>query len=129
MIFYHSSVNPPSAVGVVKVGSGAYPDTTAMDPKDDHFDPKSTEENPIWMQVDMVFVEKFKNPVSISLIKANPRLNGVPVTQVGNRLSIQPLLEKHFEEICRMSTSVGEEDTGAMTCGGSTELIRANVTV
>ena len=102
VIFYHSSATPPSAVGVAEVASSAYSDKTAMDPKDDHYDPKSTKENPIWMQVDMAFVEKFKNPVPISLIKSNPKLNGIPVAQVGSRLSIQPLLEKHFEEICRM---------------------------
>jgi len=102
VIFYHSSAKPPSAVGVAKVASLVYPDETALDSKDDHYDPKSTKENPIWMQVDMVFVEKFENPVSISLIKVNPKLVGIPVAQVGSRLSIQPLLKKHFEEICRM---------------------------
>lgn len=102
VIFYHSSANPPSGVGVARVVSPAYPDATAVDPKDDHYDPRATKENPIWMQVEAAFVEKFKNPVSISLIKVNPKLKGVPVAQVGSRLSIQPLLEKHFEEICRM---------------------------
>ncbi len=102
VIFYHSSANPPSAVGVAKVASPSCADVTAMDPKDDHYDPKSTRENPIWIQVDVEFVERFKNPVPISLIKSNPRLKGVPVAQTGSRLSIQPLLEKHFEEICRV---------------------------
>lgn len=102
VIFYHSSANPPSAVGVAKVVSPAYADATAMDTKDDHYDPKSTRENPIWMQVDVEFVEKFKNPVSISAIKADSKLKGIPLTQIGSRLSIQPLLEKHFEEICRV---------------------------
>ncbi len=103
VIFYHSSTNPPSAVGVARVASAAYPDATALNPKDDHYDPKSSEENPIWMQVDMAFVEKFVQPVSISLIKANSKLKGIPLTQTGSRLSVQPLLEKHFEEICRMA--------------------------
>lgn len=102
VIFYHSSATPPSAVGVARVASKAYPDTTALDPKDDHFDPKASSENPIWMQVDMAFVEKFPTPVPIGVIKANPKLKGIPLTQVGSRLSVQPLLEKHFEEICRM---------------------------
>ncbi len=102
VIFYHSSAKPPCAVGVAKVISSAYPDVTAMDPKDDHYDTKSTKENPIWIQVDVAFVDKFTNPVSISLIKANSKLKGIPVAQVGSRLSIQPLLEKHFEEICRI---------------------------
>lgn len=102
VIFYHSSATPPSAVGVARVASKAYPDSTALDPKDDHFDPKSSTENPIWIQVDMAFVEKFPTPVPIGAIKANPKLKGIPLTQVGSRLSVQPLLEKHFEEIRRM---------------------------
>lgn len=102
VIFYHSSANPPSAVGVAKVASKAYPDATALDPQDDHFDPKASAENPIWMQVDMAFVEKFPRPVPIGAIKANAKLKGIPLTQVGSRLSVQPLLLKHFEEICRM---------------------------
>lgn len=102
VIFYHSSATPPSAVGVAKVASEAYADATALDPKDDHYDPKASVENPIWMQVDMAFVEKFPQPVSIAAIKANSKLKGIPLTQIGSRLSVQPLLEKHFEEICRM---------------------------
>lgn len=102
VIFYHSSTHPPSAVGVARVASTTYADVTALDPKDDHFDPKASAENPIWMQVDMAFVEKFPQPVSIGSIKANPKLKGIPLTQVGSRLSIQPLLAKHFDEICRM---------------------------
>ncbi len=102
VIFYHSSTNPPSAVGVARVVSTPYPDSTALDPKDDHFDPKATVEQPIWMQVDMAFVEKFPQPVSISAIKANPKLKGIPLIQIGSRLSVQPLLEKHFMEICKM---------------------------
>ncbi len=102
VIFYHSSTNPPSAVGVARVASTPYADATAMDPKDDHFDSKASAGNPIWMQVDMAFVEKFAQPVPIGAIKTNPKLKGIPLTQVGSRLSIQPLLEKHFDEICRI---------------------------
>lgn len=102
VIFYHSSTNPPSAVGVARVASAPYADATALDTKDDHFDPKATKEQPIWIQVDMAFIEKFAQSVPIGTIKANPKLKGIPLTQVGSRLSVQPLLEKHFEEIRRM---------------------------
>ena len=39
--FYHSSCEVPAIVGIVAVTREAYPDTTAFDPKDDHYDPDS----------------------------------------------------------------------------------------
>src|SRR6266516_4146075 len=53
VLFYHSSSDPTGIYGIVKVTSKPYPDRTALDKKDMHYDPKSTEENPIWMLVDV----------------------------------------------------------------------------
>jgi predicted RNA-binding protein with PUA-like domain len=36
---YHSSCAPPAVVGVVEIVREAYPDATAWDADDDHFDP------------------------------------------------------------------------------------------
>jgi predicted RNA-binding protein with PUA-like domain len=101
-IFYHSSANPPSAVGIAKVVKEACPDKTAQDKTDDHYDPKSTKENPIWLQVEFGFIEKLKNPLSLSQIKINPNLSGMQVTQTGSRLSIQPVEKKHFETVQKL---------------------------
>jgi predicted RNA-binding protein with PUA-like domain len=98
-IFYHSSANPPAAVGIAKVVREAHPDITALDKKDDHFDPKATKEKPIWQMVDFGFVKKFKNPVTLGDIKINPNLGGIMVAQQGSRLSVQPVSEKHFKVI------------------------------
>lgn len=60
VIFYHS-VTDPSAVGVARVVRAGYPDPTAWEPEDEHFDPKSTPERPLWYAVDVRFVKLSKN--------------------------------------------------------------------
>ena len=102
VIFYHSSANPPSAAGIAKVSREAYPDQTALDKKDDHYDPKSSKENPIWYHVDISFVSKFTELVSLSRIKADPKLGGIMLAQTRSRLSVQPVSEKHFKRIVEM---------------------------
>jgi len=97
VLFYHSSANPPAVVGVCKVASAPYGDLTALDPKNEHFDPKATKENPIWAAVDMQYLSTLKDPLTLPLIKINPKLSDMLVAQQGNRLSIMPVSEKHFK--------------------------------
>ena len=103
VLFYHSSSDPKAVVGIAEVASKTHADHTALDKRDDHYDPKSTKDNPIWMCVDMKFVEKFKNPVTLTEIKFDPELSGIVLAQQGSRLSVQPVSEKHFKRICEMS--------------------------
>lgn len=99
VLFYHSSDEPTGVYGVARVASAPHADATALDPKDDHYDPKSTKEKPIWECVDMEFVEKFDKPVSLNEIKRDPKLEGMPVRERGSRLSIQPVSKAHFSHI------------------------------
>lgn len=85
----------------MKVVSEALPDMTALDIHNEHYDPKSTLENPIWTTRIMEFVEKFKKPISLSFIKSNPEFSDMMVAQKGSRLSITPVSEKHFQGILR----------------------------
>jgi len=101
-LFYHSSTIPMAVVGVAKVVKEAHPDTTALNKKDDHYDSKSTKDNPIWYMVDFGFVEKFKNPVTLAQIKINPKLSGIMLAQQGSRLSVQPVSRDHFETIQKL---------------------------
>ena len=98
-LFYHSSADPAEVVGLAEVVSVPHRDPTAQDKKDDHFDQKSTKENPIWMCVDVRFFEKFLTPISLGRIKIDPHLTGIALAQTGSRLSIQPVSEKHFKHI------------------------------
>lgn len=98
-LFYHSSTEPAGVYGVVKIVREGYPDATALDKKDDHYDPKSTKENPIWYAVDVEFLKKLKEPVTLNQIKFEPRLEGIMVAARGSRLSVQPVSEEHFKRI------------------------------
>jgi predicted RNA-binding protein with PUA-like domain len=102
VLFYHSSAEPNGVYGIVKVTKKAEADPTAFNKKDDHFDPKSTKENPIWLAPEVTFQEKFKEPVSLSDIKINPKLSGIGVAQKGSRLSVFPVSKAHFEVISKL---------------------------
>ena len=41
VLFYHSSAKPTAVVGTARIVKEAYPDATAWDPNDKHYDPKS----------------------------------------------------------------------------------------
>lgn len=98
--FYHSSADVIGIVGLMEIISeAAYPDQTQFDPKADHFDPKAKKENPIWFQIDVQFRKKFKRPVTLAELKADPFFDDMAVTQRGMRLSVQPVKEKHFKRI------------------------------
>lgn len=110
--FYHSSSKPTGIFGLAKVCSEPYADPSALDKKDEHFDPKSYESyiklkkdfKPTWILVDFTFVKKFKNILTLSQIKEDPNLDGMIVRNQGSRLSIQPVLEKHFKYILKKMT-------------------------
>jgi len=96
ILFYHSSTEPPGVAGLARVSREAYPDHTAWDPKSNYFDPKSTKDKPVWMMVDVEFVEKFPHFISLDALRSRPELEGMTVLRRGTRLSVQPVSEVHF---------------------------------
>ena len=102
-LFYHSNDKPSGVYGLAKVSSKPHPDQTQFDSKDEHYDSKSKQENPQWICVDFSFVKKFKNPISLSELKTDPKLEGMYVRRKGDRLSIQPVSKKHFEYIIKLT--------------------------
>ncbi len=98
-LFYHSSSKPNGVYGIAKVVAEAHADDTQFDRKDDHYDSASKKEEPRWVCVDIGFVRKFKEPVSLEEIKYDPNLEGMMVRQQGSRLSVQPVSENHFKYI------------------------------
>jgi predicted RNA-binding protein with PUA-like domain len=102
VLFYHSNTKPPAAAGVCEVVKEGYPDFTAFDPEDKHYDPKSKESEPSWYMVDIKLKNIFKNPVPLDEIKNNPKLKEMKLVQRGNRLSVMPVTKQEFEEIVKM---------------------------
>jgi predicted RNA-binding protein with PUA-like domain len=102
-LFYHSNAVPSGVVGVAEVVREAYPDPTGLDPKDPHFDPKATREDPIWSVVDLKLVEKFPRCVELSELKKAKGLEKMVVVQKGTRLSVTPVTEGEFEIVERLA--------------------------
>lgn len=102
-LFYHSNATPPGVVGIAKVASEPYPDPTQWDPSSEYFDEKSTEAQPRWWLVDFAFVSEFPEIVTLASLREEPALEGMLLLQKGTRLSITPVLKKHFDHIVKMS--------------------------
>ena len=106
VLFYHSSAKPTAVVGVAEVAREAYPDPTALDKKDPHFDPKSKADDPTWFMVDIKAVEAFKRPVSLDEIKKVKELSKMALIRLG-RLSVQPVTPEEFDTITRLGSEKG----------------------
>ncbi|WP_274423438.1 EVE domain-containing protein [Chelativorans sp. YIM 93263] len=85
--FFYHSVKETSVVGIVEVCALAHPDSTADDPR--------------WECVDVRAVRDMPKPVSLSEIKDNPDLRDMVLVN-NSRLSVQPVSEAEWREVCRM---------------------------
>lgn len=101
--FYHSSIAEPAAVGIVKVVKEAYADFTAWEKGGEYFDPRSTQNKPMWQMVDVGFVEPLAHPVTIARMRAEPRLIGMELLKKGQRLSVQPVMPHEWNIILELS--------------------------
>ena len=99
VLFYHSACEVPGIVGIAKVASKAYPDETAFDSNDKHFDPKSDPDNPRWFLVDVKFVRKLKRTISLAELKEHDALAEMVLLRRGNRLSIMPVSKRDWDYI------------------------------
>ena len=103
VFFYHSNCEPPGIIGVAKVVREGYPDHTAFDPGDSHYDPKSDPENPRWIMVDVKYVKKFKNIISLAELKTHKPLKNMRLLQKGNRLSVMPVEKSEWDYITKLA--------------------------
>lgn len=102
VLFYHSNADIIGVAGVAEICHEGYPDFTAFDVKNVHYDPSSNKENPRWYMVDVKFVECFERVVSLETLKTMPGLENMVVIRKGSRLSIQPVTEEEFEIVCKI---------------------------
>lgn len=83
VLFYHSNEGK-EVVGLAKISKEHYPDPTTDDPR--------------WVVVELIPVEKFPKTVTLEQIKKDERLQHIPlVTQ--SRLSVQPIGKAEFDII------------------------------
>lgn len=102
VFFYHSSTKPQAIVGIAEVAREAYPDASALDPKHDGFDPKSSADEPTWFAVDLKAVASLERPVTLAELKANKALAGMALLRIG-RLSVTPVTKQEWETIRAMA--------------------------
>lgn len=97
VLFYHSNAEPPGVAGIARVCAAAQPDKTQFDKKSEYYDEKATKDKPQWLCVQVEYVQKFKNLVSLTQLRDEKGLADMLVLKKGQRLSVQPVDKKHFE--------------------------------
>jgi predicted RNA-binding protein with PUA-like domain len=86
-LFYHSNEGR-EIVGLAKVSKEHYPDPTAEDPR--------------WVVVEFVPVEKFPKTVTLARIKADERFKDMALVRL-SRLSVAPVKREEFDLILAMA--------------------------
>ncbi len=89
VLFYHS-VTEKRVMGIARVVREHYPDPTTDDKR--------------WVVVDLVPEQSFERPVSLKEIKADPRLEQIPLVRQG-RLSVMPLKQEAFDTIVELGNT------------------------
>ena len=103
--FYHSNCEEPGVAGIVKIVREAYPDHTAFDAADPHFDSKSDPNKPRWYMVDVQLERKFRGVVTLATLREheNRALKGLALLKRGNRLSVTPVSAAHWKFILELA--------------------------
>lgn len=104
--FYHSG-QTPAIVGVVEVVRAAYPDHTALDPANPHFDARATPQNPIWEMVDVRLRQALPRPLRRRELSGHAALAHMELMRKRSRISVQPVDEAAFHYILALSNTHG----------------------
>jgi predicted RNA-binding protein with PUA-like domain len=102
VLFYHSNANPSGIAGIARVASEPYPDPTAFDPRDPHYDPKSREDAPTWWVVDVQAVAELPRFLSLQELRGDPRLADMALFK-RSRLSVQPVTPEEYRIILELA--------------------------
>jgi predicted RNA-binding protein with PUA-like domain len=98
---YHSSCDVPAIVAVMEIVKEGYPDTTAFDRKDHHYDPDSDPAKPRWFMVDVRLKQRLAHAITLQELRkhAAKELQGMVLLRPGNRLSVMPVEAAHWKFI------------------------------
>ncbi|MBK7864255.1 MAG: EVE domain-containing protein [Archangiaceae bacterium] len=106
VLFYHSNGEPSGVAGLARVKGGPVDDPTQFDPKSPYYDPKSTRAAPRWQMVNVEFVERFPQVLSLATLRRQRALKKMGVLQKGQRLSVMPVEPRHFDAVVQLGRSV-----------------------
>jgi len=98
---FHSSIEQPAIVAIVRVVRAAYPDPTAFDKRDPHYDAASSAAEPRWFTFDVRLQRRLKRAIALAELRAHARdgLSGMMILRAGNRLSVTPVEAAHWRFI------------------------------
>ena len=98
---YYSSTEVPGIAAIMEVVKDGYPDPTAFDKRDHHYDPDSDPKNPRWFMVDVRLQRRLARVISLEELRqhAARELKGMILLRPGNRLSVMPVEEAHWRFI------------------------------
>jgi predicted RNA-binding protein with PUA-like domain len=98
---YYSSTEVPGIAAIMQIVKEGYPDPTAFDRKDHHYDPGSDPKNPRWFMVDVQLKRRLAHLISLEELRAHARkeLKGMVLLRPGNRLSVTPVEAAHWKFI------------------------------
>jgi len=99
VFFYHSNCVEAGIVGMIEVVKEGYPDCSAFDVNDPHFDAKSDANKPRWMRVDVKYVRKLSRTITLKELKTKAELTDFTLVRNGNRLSIMPVSQAQWDFI------------------------------
>ena len=90
---YYSSTDVPGIVAIMKIAKEGYPDPTAFDRKNHHYDPDSDPAKPRWFMVDVQLDRRLAHIVTLEELRkhAMKELKNMVLLRKGNRLSITPV--------------------------------------
>ena len=97
VFIYHSSCQTIGIAGIAEVVKAAYPDGTQFDPESAYYDAKATQDNPRWWMVDVKFVTKFAQILTLDKIKGLTQVTQLPLVKKGHRLSIMPVTADEWQ--------------------------------
>lgn len=102
VLFYASNADPSGVTGLASIARAGYPDPFAWKKGHKYFDETSSKDKPLWYSVDIAFVEKFPDVVSLDTLKNTKGLERMMVTQKGSRLSVQPVTKSEYDIVVRL---------------------------
>ncbi|MFI4914002.1 MAG: EVE domain-containing protein [Steroidobacterales bacterium] len=90
---YHSSCAEPGIAGIVRIVRAAYPDATAFERGNPHYDSDSDPGDPRWYALDIQMLRPLQRVIGLKELRAYAQreLRGLILLRAGNRLSVMPV--------------------------------------
>ncbi len=98
---YHSSCEVPGIAGVLSVVRAAYADGSAFDRRNEHFDAASDPAAPRWFAIDVQLKRRCQRVITLEELRthAHGKLRDLMLLRRGNRLSVMPVTDAHWQFI------------------------------